>query len=112
MNEIREDIDRRDKPRIACAFPAKVSGVAKGGNFIQESTFLRNLSASGLFLRMHAEIQIDACLSIIFRVSKSAPLVGQGSGPLIAVEGRVVRSEVDDKGLYGVAVKFDNHRFL
>ena len=70
-----------------------------------------NLSASGLFIRLRTEIQPEANLSIVFRCSRTSPL-GQGKGPLIVVEGIVVRSQKQLNGFFGVAVKIRNHRFL
>ena len=104
--------ERREKPRIHCAYPAKVSGTAAGGASFEESTFINDLSASGLFLRLKTEIVPQSGLSVVFRVSKSAPLVGQGRGPLIAVEGSVVRAQVQQDGTFGVAVKIQSPRFL
>ena len=103
--------ERRSKPRIVCSYPAKVTGNDIHGRAFDESTALDNLSASGLFIHLRTEIQPEANLSIVFRAAKTSPL-GLGKGPLIAVEGIVVRAQEQGDGFFGVAVKFRNHRFL
>ena len=87
-----------------CAYPAKVSGKDVNGRPFDESTALDNLSSSGLFIHLRTAIQPEANLSIVFRASKTAPLVGQGKGPLIAVGGNVVRTQKLGDGFYGVAI--------
>jgi hypothetical protein len=103
--------ERRAKPRILCSYPAKVSGRDASGRAFDESTALDNLSSNGLFLHLRTEIPAETIISVIFRFSKTAAL-GQGKGPLIAVDGVVVRSQKEANGIFGVAVKIQNHRFL
>jgi hypothetical protein len=103
--------ERRAKPRIWCSYPAKVSGQDASGRAFEESAALDNLSASGLLIHLRTEIQPEANLSIVFRASRTSPL-GQGKGPVIAVEGIVLRTQKQEDGFFGVAVKIHNHRFL
>jgi len=104
--------ERRTKARLWCSYPAKVSGRDSSGKEFEETTTLDNLSASGVLLHLRTEIKPEANLSVVFRASKTAPLVGDGKGPLIAIEGRVIRTEKHLDGLFGVAVKIHTHRFL
>lgn len=103
--------ERRIKPRINCAYPAKVSGQDSSGRLFDESTTIDNISSSGLHVLLKKEIQPKAGLAVIFRFSKTSPL-GKGTGPLIAVEGNVVRIQKQMDGTYSVAIKIQNHRFL
>jgi hypothetical protein len=103
--------ERRLKPRICCAFPAKVTSQNISGIVFDETTSIDNLSASGLHLRLRQEVPLNSGMAIIFRCTKTSPL-GKGSGPLIAVEGHAVRIMKQTDGFYSVAVKILNHRFL
>ena len=106
-----QQIERRSKPRISCAYPARVNGNDGSGRPIEESTTIDNISASGLHLLLRSEFPLQAGLAIVFRFSKTSPL-GKGTGPLVAVEGSVVRIQKQMDGFYSVAIKIQNPRFL
>ena len=103
--------ERRSKPRIFCAYPAKVTGKDLAGKLIDENTTIDNISANGLHLLLKADIPVKSDLAVVFRFSKTAPL-GKGTGPLVAIEGNVVRIQKQMDGTYSVAIKIQSHRFL
>ena len=101
--------DRRGKPRIDCDYLANVVGVNGRGNQYTDDGKLKNLSASGLFLLVNRSIENGAKLSITVHLSE---LVFEPDAPKLATNGVVVRTEPNADGSWGVAVKFQNYRFL
>ncbi len=103
--------ERRAKPRIKCAYPARVMGQDISGNLFSEDTIIDNISAGGIFLRLRTETRPEIGLSVVFRFTKTAPL-GEGRGALVSVAGRVLRAQKQPDGVLGVAVKIQTHHFL
>jgi hypothetical protein len=100
---------RRAKPRIDCDCLANVDGVNSDGQRYREDGKLRNLSASGLFIVVNRYIENGTKLAVTVHLSD---LVFDAEAPKLATNGIVVRTESQADGSYGVAVKFQNYRFL
>ena len=98
--------ERRSKPRIYEPFPAVVVGVDGGGVFEAE-TFTENFSAAGLYLRLRQRLEPGATLFIVVHM----PTSGEGACR-VAVHGVVLRSELQEGGACGLAVRFMHHKFL
>jgi len=101
--------DRRIKPRIICDYPAIIEGYDVDGNKFNEDGKLANLSASGLFMRANCKIENGSKLSVTILLT-SPPL--DIDTPKIATNGIVVRTEPQIDGTCGIAVKFNNYKFL
>ena len=103
-------VERRRKPRIVEYFPVKVRGVDANGEAFELDATLDNLSAGGLYMKLTRRVESDKRLFIVIRLS--AAFTDKVSAPRIAVRGRVVRSEQQSTGTYGLAIAFTRHRFL
>ena len=106
-----QHFERRSKPRIICAYPARVTWQDSGGRTFDENTTIDNISASGMHMLLKADLPLRSGLAVLFRFSKTSPL-GKGAGALVAIEGSVVRIQKQMDGYFSVAVKIQNHRFL
>jgi hypothetical protein len=103
-------IERRDKPRLRCSYPARVRGQLAGGMRYEAQAVLSNLSSSGMYLRMKRPLQIGEAVFVIVRLS-TAPL-GEVNVPQIAAFAKTLRVEALPDGAYGVAVSLMQHRFM
>ena len=101
--------DRRIKPRVACEYPVLIEGYDKNGNKFNEDGRLANLSASGLFMMARRIIDNGSPLSVTVLLTSS---IMDKDTPKIATNGIVVRTEPQIDGTCGIAIKFDNYRFL
>ena len=102
-------LDRRVKPRIDCDYQAFVEGLDCGGIRYRDQAKLVNLSAGGLFMYLTREIEYGSKLSVTVHLSKC---LTDADAPKLATNGVVVRTEPQIDGSCGVAVKFQNYRFL
>lgn len=102
-------LDRRIKPRIDCDYQAIVEGIDCSGMKYCERGKLVNLSACGLFLLVNRQVEHGSKLSVTVHLSKP-PI--EADAPRLATNGIVVRTEPWIDGMCGVAVKFQNYRFL
>ena len=100
--------ERRAKPRLACSYPARVSGYTGAMKF-EARAVLANMSASGMYLRMKRRLELNEPVFILVRLSTSE--LNTDATPRIAANGSVVRVEPKSDGTYGVAVRLDNHQF-
>ena len=102
--------ERRRHPRIETPFPAIVRGVEPGARRFEERTVLDNFSSSGLHLRLARPVRQGGRLFVLIRLSGA----GDGNGPagLVALHGVVLRVEARPGGVFGIAVRFTNHRFI
>lgn len=103
-------MERRGKPRLYEAFPAKVRGSDKTEHAFEVDVLLENLSASGLYLCLPWNVEEGAVLSATIRLASAESLLG--SAARVLVRGVVVRVEPRVDGYYGVAVAFNYHRSL
>jgi hypothetical protein len=101
--------DRRIKPRIICDYPAIIEGYDRNGNKFNEDGKLANLSASGLFMQANCDIENGSKLSVIILLSSTELDIDT---PKIATNGIVVRTEPQKDGTCGIAIKFNNYKFL
>jgi hypothetical protein len=101
--------DRRIKPRVICDYPIIIEGYDEEGNKYNENAKLANLSASGLYMKAKRKIENGSMLSVI--VLLTSALIEKDT-PKIATNGIVVRTEPEVDGTCGVAIKFNNYRFL
>jgi hypothetical protein len=102
-------LDRRRKPRTNCQYPATVQGQDEQGKKFEEPAKLANLSATGLYLWIHREVQQGPKIFVIVRLSND--LIKEAT-PCIATNGIVTRTEPQPDGVWGVAIKFQGYRFL
>lgn len=103
------DVERRLKPRIDLAFPAKVHGVDANGESFEIETTLDNFSAGGLYLRLARRVHPGTQLQILVRLPTASDHAGTWQ---IATDGVVLRAAEQQNGGCGVAVQFTKHRFL
>jgi hypothetical protein len=106
---LSQDADRRQTLRVELPFPAVVRGIDPNGERFTLQTTLDNLSACGLYLRLARRVEPGESLFLVVRLSAA---IDQAPAPTIAVRGMVLRIEPQSDGCYGVALKFDQHRFL
>ena len=74
-----------------------------------ENGRLANLSASGLFMLADCNIENGAKLAVTILLSSTSL---DTDTPKIATSGIVVRTEPKKDGTCGIAVKFNNYKFL
>ena len=101
--------DRRIKPRVVCDYPVIIEGYDGDGNRYNENARLANLSASGLFMKANRNIENGATLSVTVLLTSASV---DKDTPKIATNGIVVRTEPQSDGSCGIAIKFNNYRFL
>jgi hypothetical protein len=102
-------IERRNKPRVACDYPAIVKGSDLQENMYEENGQLANLSRGGLYMLVNRYFEYNAKLSVTIHLA-GAPI--DEDIPKLATKGIVVRTEQKTNGTYGVAIKFEQYRFL
>ena len=101
--------DRRIKPRVSCDYPVIIEGYDDAGKKYNENAKLANLSASGLFMKANRNIENGSKLSVTILLTSE--LIDPDT-PKLATNGIVVRTEPQIDGTCGVAIKFNNYRFL
>jgi hypothetical protein len=101
-------LEKRSKPRVACSYPAIVEGLDNQGTKYSDSAKLVNLSASGLFMRANRYVENGEKLAVTIYLANK-PI--DEETPKLATNGIVVRTEFQDDGTYGIAVKFYRYRF-
>jgi hypothetical protein len=102
-------LDRRVKPRIECDYPAIIESFDVDGMKFNHEAKVANLSASGLFMLAHRDIENGTKLTVTVLLSNS---MIDKEAPKLATSGTVVRTEPKMDGLCGVAIRFSNYRFL
>ena len=104
------EVERRIKPRIYKPFHARVRGVNAGGQAFEVSTVLDNMSSGGLYLRVEENVMQGAEISVIIRLStKKVDVIPVAN---VAVEGVVVRNDVQPSGVYGLGISISTRRFV
>ncbi len=101
------ELERRRALRVDLPFPVTVRGPDALGDHFTSTTVLDNLSACGLYFCLPRPVAPGAKLFLVVRL-----VPGPELGPGVAMRGVVVRAELLPDGRYGVAVAFDQHRFL
>lgn len=103
-------VERRRKPRIFEPFRATVHGVDVQGEAFMEAAVLTDLSAGGLHLNLRRRVEVGAELMIVSRLTRSSSKTDLG--PLVAMNGTVLRAECAQGDACGVAVELTHKRFL
>jgi hypothetical protein len=99
--------ERRQKARISEPFPARIWGVDSGDLPFNVDGVIDNMSSTGLYLKTPTEVGRGSEVKLIVHL-----LSGPASGVTASVQGRVLRSELQADGKYGLAVAISKHRFL
>ncbi|HYP25302.1 MAG TPA: hypothetical protein VE262_01170 [Blastocatellia bacterium] len=101
--------ERRGRLRISGPYPALVRGRAADGARFEEDTFVDNLSARGLYLKLGQAVAQGAYLFLIVQLATGPDDLPP---PRVAIRGSVARVEPKPEGGYGLAVMISRHRFL
>ena len=101
--------DRRIKPRMKCNYPAVVQGYDYDGKKFKEKGRVINLSRSGIYVLLNQAI--PDCNEASIRIALPTGILEFGTSKL-DTSGTVVRREQRVDGASGVAIKFQNVRFL
>jgi hypothetical protein len=99
--------ERRQKARINEPFPARIWGVDSGDLPFNVDSVIDNMSSTGLYLKTPREVGSGSEVKLIVHL-----LSGPSSGVTAAVHGRILRSELQADGNYGLAIAISKHRFL
>ena len=99
--------ERRQKARISEPFPARIWGVDSGDLPFNVDSVIDNMSSTGLYLKTPREVGSGSEVKLIVHL-----LSGPTSGATAAVHGRILRSELQADGNYGLAIAISKHRFL
>jgi hypothetical protein len=99
--------ERRQKARISEPFPARIWGVDSGDLPFNVDGVIDNMSSTGLYLKTPRAVGSGSEVKLIVHL-----LNGPSSGVTASVQGRVLRSELQTDGRYGLAIAIGRHRFL
>lgn len=99
--------ERRAKARISEPFPARIWGVDSGDLPFNVDSVIDNISSTGVYLKTPREVGNGSEVKLIVHM-----LSGPSSGVTASLQGRVLRSEPQSDGKYGLAVEISKHRFL
>lgn len=101
--------ERRGRLRISGPYPALVRGAGASGERFNEETFVENLSAGGLYLKLEREVAEGARLFLVVQLATGP---GDFPPPRVAIRGSVARVDPRPEGGYGLALVISGHRFL
>jgi hypothetical protein len=101
--------ERRIKPRVICDYPVIIEGYDRNGKKFNEDAQLANLSASGLYMKAHRNIEYGSPLSVTVLLTST---LADKDTPKLATNGTVVRTDLQTDGTCGIAIKFTRYRFL
>jgi PilZ domain-containing protein len=99
--------ERRAKPRLNNALPARVWGVDIDDQPFSCDCLLDNISASGVYLRMPRRMKFSSAISLVVRL-----LNGPVDGVVAAIKGRVIRDELKSDGYRGIGVRIIKHELI
>ena len=91
-------------------FPVTVRGVNENGEQFETDTYLNNLSAGGLHLRLAQPIKQGTKLFIIIWLAP-AP-TREVATPRVAVRGTALRVEPESDDMYGIGIRITHYKFL
>ncbi|HSE17620.1 MAG TPA: PilZ domain-containing protein [Pyrinomonadaceae bacterium] len=103
----RSVFERRAKPRSDNKMIARVWGVDSDDQPFSLDCVLDNISASGLYVRLPRRMKFFASISLVVRLP-NAPV----NGRFAAINGKVVRDQIEHDGHTGLAVKIVEHSFI
>ena len=101
--------ERRNRLRISGPYPARVRGRAADGARFDEDTFVDNLSARGLYLKLEHAVAQGAKIFLVVQLATGPDDLPP---PRVAIRGSVARVEPKPGGGYGLAIMISGHRFL
>ena len=99
--------ERRQKARISEPFPARIWGVDAGNLPFNVDGVIDNMSSTGLYLKTPKAVGNGSEVKLIVHL-----LSGPSTGVTASVQGRVLRSELQADGKYGLAIAITKHQFL
>ena len=99
--------ERRQKARIREPFPARIWGVDSGNLPFNVDCVIDNMSSTGLYVKTPRSVGNGSEVKLIVHM-----LSGPASGVTASVQGRILRSERQGDGKYGLAIAISRHRFL
>jgi hypothetical protein len=99
--------ERRQKARIKEPFPARIWGVDSGNLPFNVDGVIDNMSSTGLYVAAAKNVDVGREVKLIVHL-----LSGPSSGVTASVQGRILRSEAQSDGRYGLAIAISKHRFL
>jgi hypothetical protein len=100
-------VERRRKPRLQEPFPARLSGLDSGKAPFYVDCVLDNISSTGLYLRMPQFVAARSKVRLIVHL-----LNGSCEGAIVALQGCILRSELQADGRLGLAIAIKNYWFL
>ena len=110
-------MERQKTRRFYEPFTVTVVGVDRSGTPFYFQTELDNLSSGGLYLyfprslcEAGAPVEPGAQLSITVNLSSIGADLARA--PRLVGQGEVLRTDITESGVCGVAVKFTDHSFL
>ncbi len=101
--------ERRGGLRIHGPYPARVRGADTNGERFSEDTFVENLSARGLYLKLEREVANGTKLFLMVQLATGPADLPP---PRVAIRGSVSRVDSRPEGGYGMALVISRHRFL
>jgi hypothetical protein len=101
--------ERRGGLRIDGPYPALVRGAGTNGERFSEDTFVENLSARGLYLKLEREVAEGTRLFLVVQLATGP---GDLPPPRVAIRGSVARVDPRPEGGCGLALVISGHRFL
>lgn len=102
----RSAFERRAKPRSQNKLIARVWGVDTDDQPFSLDCVLDNISASGLYLRLPRRMKFSASISLAVRLPNGV------DGKFAAINGTVIRDQIELDGHAGVGVKILEHSFI
>lgn len=101
------DLERRAKPRVQEAFPARIWAVDSADRPFNIAGVVDNISSTGLYLRLPREMQISSEVRLVVHF-----LSGPTTGSTATIYGETLRDEPQPDGRHGIAVAIKRHKFL
>jgi len=103
----RSVFERRAKPRSDDKLTARIWAVDSDDQPFSLDCVLDNISASGIYLRLPRPMKFRASISLVVRLPN-----GPVDGRFAAINGTVIRGQMEHDGHTGVAVKIIEHSLL
>ncbi len=105
---IAEAAERRKDPRICVPFLATIRGVDMEGSPVRADTVLDNICAGGLYFRLMKRVAVGERLIVVFKLSFNGLA---HEVPQVEVAGDVLRTDRQEGGAWGTAVRIVTVRF-
>ncbi len=103
----RSAFERRAKPRSQNKLSARVWGVDSDDQPFSIDCLLDNISGSGIYLRLPRRMKFSTSISLAVRLPN-----GSANGRFAAINGTIIRDQMEHDGHTGVAVKIVEHSFI